>query len=75
MAKQKTGTASIIKLSRKICRLKATYGAANLAAATTPEFAAAITALVIACTAFEALDDYPAEIDSTAPYGPEDLAP
>lgn len=75
MAKTKTGTPSIIKLSRKICRLKGTYGAANLAAATTPEFAAAVTALVIACTAFEALDDYPAEIDSSAPYGPEDLVP
>lgn len=75
MAKSKTGTPTIIKLARKICRIKSTYGAANLASATTPEFAAAVTALQVACIAFEALDDYPAEIDSSAPYGPEDLAP
>ena len=75
MAKTKTGTPSIIKLSRKICRLKGTYGAANRAAATSPEFAAAITALIIACTAFEAADDFPGEIDSSAPAGPEDLLP
>jgi len=51
------------------------YGASGMATATTPEFAAAVLALVAACNAFTALDDYPAEVDRTTPYGPEDLPP
>lgn len=70
MAGSKTGTPTIIKLSRKICRIKALLGASDLVTNTTPEFAAAVTALVLACQAFEALDDFPAEIDNTAPDGP-----
>lgn len=73
MAGSRTGTPSIIKLARKICKLKNLLGASNLAASTTPEFAAAVAALVVACAAFEALDDFPAEIDTSSPYGPEDL--
>lgn len=77
MAGSKTGTPTIIKLTRKICKMVAIWGASDLQARTTPEFKAAVDALVLACHAFEALDDYPAEIDYTAPYGPEDppLAP
>jgi hypothetical protein len=48
------------------------YGAGNMAAETTPEFAAAVLALVAACNAFTALDDIPAQIDRNPPYGPED---
>jgi hypothetical protein len=51
------------------------YGAPGLSAATTPEFAAATLALVAACNAFTALDDNPAQVDRTTPYGPEDLPP
>jgi hypothetical protein len=69
----RTGTPAIIKLTRKICKLVTVYGASDLAAKTSPAFQAAVTALVAACVAFEALDDYPAEIDITAPFGPEDL--
>lgn len=73
MAGSRTGTPTIIKLARKICRLRATWGASNLAAATTAEFASAIAALAVACAAFEALDDQPAQIDSVEPFGPEDI--
>jgi len=75
MAGSKTGTPTIIKLSRRICKLKALWGASDLQAKTSPGFKTAVDALVVACLAFEALDDYPAEIDATDPYGPEDLPP
>ena len=75
MAGSRTGTPTIIKLARKICRLKSVWGASNLAANTTPEFAAAVEALQVACVAFEALDNFPAQIDMVAPAGPEDLLP
>lgn len=75
MAGTKTGSPSIIRLSRKICKLVAIYGAGNLATTATPEFAAAVSALVIACQAFEALDDQPGQIDSTTPIrSGEDIA-
>jgi len=72
MAGSRTGTPSIIHLVRKICRLKANFGAADLSAATSPEFAAAVTALTVACAVFESLDNFPAQIDRVAPDGPED---
>lgn len=75
MAGTRTGTPTIIKLVRRICKLKAVWGASDLAAATTPEFAAAVGVLQVACAAFEALDDFPAQIDRTAPFGPEDEEP
>lgn len=70
---QKTGTSSIIKFVRKICKMKNIYGAVDLQARTSAEYAAAVDALILACAAFEALDDFPAEIDATTPYGVEDL--
>lgn len=75
MAGSRTGTPTIIAIVRKICRVTTRYGASDLAAKTTPEFQAAVTALVAACMAFEALDDQPAEIDATLPSGPEDISP
>jgi hypothetical protein len=71
----RTGIPTVIKLSRTICKMVGVYGVPGLSTATTPEFAAAVLALVAACNAFTALDDYPAEIDRTTPYGPEDLPP
>jgi len=71
----RTGVPTIIASARVICRMVGVYGASGMAAATTPEFAAAVLALVAACNAFTALDDNPAEIDRTTPYGPEDLPP
>lgn len=67
MAGSKTGTPTIIALTRKICKMVAVYGAGNLASTTTPEYATAVFALVAACQAFEALDDFPAQIDSSGP--------
>lgn len=75
MAGSKTGTPTIIKLARRICKVRALWGASDLQAKTSPGFRAAVDALAIACAAFEALDDYPAQIDRTTPYGPEDLPP
>jgi len=77
MAGTRTGTPSIIRYARKICRLVNLYGANNLTARTTPEFAAAVTALVAACAAFEALDDLVGQIDNTGPNftGDPDGAP
>jgi len=68
----RTGVPTIIALVRKICYLVGRYGAANLEASTTAEFAAAVLALVAACNAFTALDETPAQIDRNPPYGPED---
>lgn len=73
MAGTRSGTPTIIKLARRICKLSAVWGAADLEAKTTPAFKAAVDALVIACHAFEALDDFPAQIDRTTPYGVEDV--
>lgn len=69
------GSATIIRLARKICRLEAVWGAASLATRTTPEFAAAVSALSSACRAFELLDDYPGERDNTAPLRPGEDGP
>lgn len=73
MAKTKTGASSIIRLVRKICSLVGRFGAADLAAKTSAEYAAAVFTLVTVCAAFEAADDYPGQIDATAPFGPGDV--
>jgi hypothetical protein len=67
MAGSKTGSGSVIRLSRKICKLVAIYGVGDLSTKATPAFSTAIAALVAACMAFEALDDQPGQIDSTEP--------
>lgn len=72
----RTGTPTIIHLARQICRLRAIYGAADLSTVATPEFAAAVAALALACAAFELIDDQPGEIDNTVPIrAGEDGAP
>lgn len=75
MAKTRTGASTILASTRRICRMVGLYGTQGITAATTPEFGAAVAALVVACQAFEALDNYPGEIDQVAPQGPEDQAP
>jgi len=75
MAGTKTGSPTVIKLARKICKIVAIYGAGDLATKATPEMAEAVALLNIACMAFEALDDQPGEIDSTTPIrSGEDVA-
>lgn len=75
MAGSRTGTSSIYYLAKKICSLVGKYGASDLASRTSDEFAAAVAALVIACHAFEALDNYPFQVDRISPAGPEDSLP
>jgi hypothetical protein len=48
------------------------HGASDLAAKTSSGYAAAVLALVAACAAFEAADNFPGQIDRIAPDGPED---
>lgn len=63
----RTGTPTVIRLARHICRVVHGLGAADLAIVATPEMAAAVAALVLACDAFRLVDDFPGEIDNTAP--------
>ena len=67
MAGTKTGSPTVIRLARKICKVVAIYGAGDLATKATPEMAEAVALLNIACMAFESLDDQPGEIDCTTP--------
>lgn len=69
---KRDGVPTIITLSRKICKVARTYGAGSLTASTSPEFAAAVAALMLACDTFSALDDYPGQVDNTGSDGPED---
>jgi len=66
MARSVNGVSSILAGTRLICRIVGRFGTAALAVETTPELAVAVQALVLACHAFEALDDEPGEIDHTA---------
>jgi len=75
MAGTRTGTSTIYYLAKKICKMTALYGATDLASRTSAEFAAAVAALVLACQAFEALDNYPFQVDRVSPAGPEDSLP
>jgi len=75
MSGSKTGTPTIIKAARKICKMVAVYGAGDLASVASDEFRTAVLALVVACQALELLDDQPFEIDSTEPIrAGEDIA-
>lgn len=70
------GSSSILRYSRGICRMVGLYGLAGFAQRyNNPNFTAAVQALVTACQAFEALDDYPGQIDQTPPTGVEDEPP
>jgi hypothetical protein len=75
MAGSRTGTSTIYYLAKKICKMVGVYGAGDLSSRTSPEFAAAVAALVLACQAFEALDNFPFQVDRIAPAGPEDALP
>jgi len=75
MAGSRTGTSTIYHLAKKICKMVNVYGAVDLGTRVSPEFATAVSALVSACQAFEALDSFPFQIDRIAPAGPEDSVP
>jgi len=72
MGRTVNGVSSILVGARLICRMVGRFGTAALETATTPELAAAVIALVAACQAFEALDDFPGERDRTEGELPED---
>lgn len=75
MPREVIGVASILKGARLICRIVGRFGVARLAEKTTPEFAAAVSTLVAACHALEAIDDQPYTVDGHAPFGDEDSIP
>lgn len=72
----RNGASSIIAATRTICRMVGLYGVGGLQQRTGhPVFVAAVQTLVMACQAWEALDDYPGEIDQTLPTGVGDEPP
>jgi len=73
MPRNVDGWSTIYHASRVICRMVGRFGTVGVARGGTPEFVAAVAALVVACQAFEALDDQPFEVDQNAPAGKEDL--
>lgn len=74
MASQRNGGSSILDLARRICRMYGKFGIGGFLELTGDEtFAAAVQALAAACNAFEALDDYPGQIDRTTPLGHGDV--
>ena len=75
MAGSRTGTSTIYHAAKKICKMVNLYGASDLVGRTSSEFGAAVTALVAACMAFEALDNLPFQTDRIDPEGPEDHLP
>lgn len=76
MASSRNGSSTILKASRTICRMVGLYGIAGFSQrVNNPQFTVAVQGLVVACQAFEALDDYPGQIDQTPPTGTEDEPP
>lgn len=71
----RTGASSILQHTRAICRIVGIYGVQGLFAYTgSAQLRDAVNLLVVACQAYEALDNIPGQIDRQAPYGAEDEA-
>lgn len=75
MAGTRTGTATIVRLAGQITRLVGTYGASDMAARTSTDFATCVTGLVACYNVLRATDDFLLKVDFTAPLGPEDVGP
>lgn len=73
MAGTKTGTWSIVQNAKDIARLKQKYGATDLEARTSADFATCILNLVLCVVQLELTDDYLLMKDASAPLGPEDI--
>lgn len=73
MGRTVDGVSSILDAARVICRNYSRFGAAGLITRTTPEFAVAVGAFVLACEALMLVDDQPAVIDREEPLGDEDI--
>ena len=72
MAGTKTGTWSIVKLSREINRIYSKYGASDLVDRTSQQFADCILGLVVCVVQLSLTDDYLLQKDRTGGAGPED---
>jgi hypothetical protein len=75
MAGTRTGTSTIVRLCGEITRLASTYGASDLAARTSSDFATCVAGLVACYNILRATDDFLLKVDFTAPLGPEDIPP
>jgi|KBSMisStandDraft_5_1062788.scaffolds.fasta_scaffold111789_2 hypothetical protein len=73
MAGRRTGTSTILKNARKISRVFHTYGATDLPVIANSAVYAAVAALTVAYDAWAAADDYPGQIDTTAPIEDIDI--
>jgi len=73
MSGSRTGTPSIVKKAGEITRLYSTLGAVDLATKTSNEFLVCVQGLVACYNILRQTDDWLLKIDSTAPFGPEDL--
>ncbi len=65
MARNVNGVSTILGAARLICKMVKRFGTAPLAERTSVEFAGAVAALALACTALEAMDDFVNVIDRT----------
>lgn len=64
------------KLAKSMCKYIKLATPARLVEAGMPQaLVDAMLAVKLACEIWEALDNFPGEIDGTAPTGPEDVAP
>lgn len=63
----RNGVQTIWAASRKICRVASKFNTVSKLSLINPNLAAAVAAIVAACDAISSLDDYPFEIDSSAP--------
>lgn len=68
MAGTRTGTSTILQASKKISRVYHKFGATDLSVTGNSAIAVAVAALVLAYDAWAAADDFPGQIDATAPF-------
>lgn len=70
---RRTGKSTIIYLMKRLCTYVNRYGVSAVVTYTgSTGIGSALVALAAACRAWESLDDYPGEIDTSGLPGPED---
>lgn len=60
------GLSTILRAAKQICRTANRLNSVPILTALNPTFATAVAAVVAACEALRALDNFPGEIDSSA---------
>lgn len=73
MAKTRTGSSTVLRASRKISKMYHTFGLTDLAVVGNSAIYAATVALALAYDAWSAADDFPGQIDRTAPIEDIDI--